>query len=76
MPTARSKSGLGVGWLNTVDNYDVGSVAKTLKEAMTTDYKGLKVIVADGECQLERQRTLPPGSVAKEAVRRARTWCG
>ncbi|MDL1892728.1 ADP-forming succinate--CoA ligase subunit beta, partial [Sphingobacteriales bacterium CHB3] len=33
-------------------------VAKTLKEAMTTDYAGLKVIVAEGECQLERQRRL------------------
>jgi indolepyruvate ferredoxin oxidoreductase alpha subunit len=33
---------------------------KVLKDAMTTDYAGLKVIVADGECQLERQRRLRP----------------
>jgi TPP-dependent indolepyruvate ferredoxin oxidoreductase alpha subunit len=33
-------------------------VAKTLKEAMTSDHKGLKVIIAEGECQLERQRKL------------------
>ena len=52
--------GLGVGWVRTVDNYRVGAVAKTLKEAMTTDYAGLKVIVAEGECQLERQRRLRP----------------
>ncbi len=52
--------GLGVKWLRTVDNYNVGEVAKTYKEAMTTSYKGLKVIVAEGECQLERQRRLRP----------------
>ncbi|TAK46542.1 MAG: indolepyruvate ferredoxin oxidoreductase subunit alpha, partial [Betaproteobacteria bacterium] len=33
--------GLGVQWLRTVDNYRVGAVAETLKEAMTTDYAGL-----------------------------------
>ncbi len=52
--------GLGVKWLRTVNNYKVGEVAKVYKEAMQTDYKGLKVIVAEGECQLERQRRLRP----------------
>src|SRR5205814_9322094 len=56
----RAREGMGVGWLEKVDNYRVGAVAKTLKEAMNTDYKGLKVIVAEGECQLERQRKLRP----------------
>ncbi|MGA8052010.1 MAG: indolepyruvate ferredoxin oxidoreductase subunit alpha, partial [Burkholderiales bacterium] len=42
--------GLGVGWMKTVHNYHVGEVAQTLKEAMTTDYPGLKVIIAEGEC--------------------------
>ena len=53
-------TGMGVKWLRTVDNYRVSEVAKTYKEAMTTSYKGLKVIVAEGECQLERQRRLRP----------------
>ena len=56
----RALEGVGVGWVRTVDNYRVGEVAKTLKEAMNTDYKGLKVIIAEGECQLERQRKLRP----------------
>src|SRR3954464_10591972 len=56
----RALEGLGVGWVRTVDNYRVGEVAKTLKEAMSADYRGLKVIVAEGECQLERQRKLRP----------------
>ncbi|HEX2651769.1 MAG TPA: indolepyruvate ferredoxin oxidoreductase subunit alpha [Burkholderiales bacterium] len=64
-------AGVGVGWVKTVDNYRVGEVAKTLKEAMTTDYKGLKVIVAEGECQLERQRKLRP-LVAEKLAKKER----
>jgi indolepyruvate ferredoxin oxidoreductase alpha subunit len=65
-------AGLGVKWLRTVNNYKVGEVAKVYKEAMSTDYKGLKVIVAEGECQLERQRRLRP-SVAKRLSEGKRT---
>jgi len=61
----RALDGMGVGWVKTVDNYKVGEVAKTLKEAMNTDYPGLKVIIAEGECQLERQRKLRPQVEAK-----------
>ncbi len=56
----RALQGIGVPWMRTVHNYRVGEVAKTLKEAMTTKEKGLKVIIAEGECQLERQRKLRP----------------
>jgi indolepyruvate ferredoxin oxidoreductase alpha subunit len=64
----RALEGIGVGWVKTVDNYRVGEVAKTLKEAMDTDYKGLKVIVAEGECQLERQRKIRPENSRKLAA--------
>jgi indolepyruvate ferredoxin oxidoreductase alpha subunit len=37
----------------------------TLQEAMTTEEGGLKVIIADGECQLERQRRIKPVTAAK-----------
>src|SRR4029079_11406448 len=60
-------TGLGVRWLRTVNNYKVGEVSKVYKEAMTSDYKGLKVIVAEGECQLERQRRLKPQVAQKLA---------
>jgi indolepyruvate ferredoxin oxidoreductase alpha subunit len=33
---------------------------KTLEEALTTPIAGLKVIIAEGECQLERQRRAKP----------------
>jgi indolepyruvate ferredoxin oxidoreductase alpha subunit len=68
----RALKAIGVGWMRTVHNYRVGEVADTLKEAMTTDYKGLKVIVAEGECQLERQRRLRP-ETAKRLSRGERT---
>jgi indolepyruvate ferredoxin oxidoreductase alpha subunit len=47
---------MGVKWLRTVRTYGVSKMVKTLKEAMQTAEKGLKVIIADGECQLARQR--------------------
>ncbi|MEO8202327.1 MAG: indolepyruvate ferredoxin oxidoreductase subunit alpha [Betaproteobacteria bacterium] len=65
MSIERALTGLGVGWMKTVDNYRVGAVAETLAEAMTSDFRGLKVIVAEGECQLERQRKLRPVNAAK-----------
>jgi indolepyruvate ferredoxin oxidoreductase, alpha subunit len=52
--------GLGVQWLRTVHTYRVADMKATLKDAFTSDYNGLKVIVAEGECQLERQRRVKP----------------
>ncbi|MCA3239496.1 MAG: thiamine pyrophosphate-dependent enzyme [Curvibacter sp.] len=52
--------GLGVQWLRTVHTYEVENVRKTLVDAFTSDFNGLKVIVAEGECQLERQRRIKP----------------
>jgi indolepyruvate ferredoxin oxidoreductase, alpha subunit len=52
--------GLGVQWLRTVHTYHVDEMKATLTEAFTTGFQGLKVIVAEGECQLERQRRIKP----------------
>ena len=52
--------GIGVEWLRTVRSYEVDTMRRTLEEAFTTDYAGLKVIIAEGECQLERQRRIKP----------------
>ena len=56
---------MGVKWLRTVRTYSVAVMVKTLKEAMRTAEKGLKVIVADGECQLARQRRVRADDAAK-----------
>ncbi len=47
---------MGVKWLRTVRSYSVSVMLNTLKDAMKTAERGLKVIIADGECQLARQR--------------------
>ncbi len=52
----RTLKALGVKWLKTIRSYSVATMVKTLREAMNTKTKGLKVIIADGECQLARQR--------------------
>lgn len=53
-------NGLGVKWMRTVHTYEVEAMRRTLIEAFTSEFDGLKVIVAEGECQLERQRRLKP----------------
>jgi indolepyruvate ferredoxin oxidoreductase alpha subunit len=52
--------GMGVRWLRVVHTYEVDHMRRTLQEALTTPFAGLKVIVAEGECQLERQRRIKP----------------
>ena len=53
-------AGIGVTWLKTVHTYRVSEMKAALKAAITSPEKGLKVIVAEGECQLERQRRIRP----------------
>ena len=52
--------GVGVKWLRTVHTYKVSKMRDTLLDAFKTPFGGLKVIVAEGECQLERQRRIKP----------------
>ena len=70
--------GLGVQWLHNVDTYDVERMRKTLNEAFTSDFNGLKVIIAEGECQLERQRRTKPwmASLLKRGERVVRVKYG
>ena len=49
--------GVGVEWATTVtDTYDVAGLRDTFVEALTSEQDGPKVIVAQSECQLNRQR--------------------
>jgi indolepyruvate ferredoxin oxidoreductase alpha subunit len=65
MDIASTLRSFGVKWLRTVRSYSVATMAKTLKEAMRTPVQGLKVIIADGECQLARQRRVRAEDSAK-----------
>ena len=58
MSIEKTLKSLGVPWLRTVRTYSVAEMVDTLREALTTEKKGLKIIIADGECQLARQRRL------------------
>ena len=60
MDITKALKGVGVTWIKTVRSYSVAKMMKTLHEAMTTKFDGLKVIIADGECQLARQRRIKP----------------
>jgi len=62
---AATLKAMGVKWLRTIRTYNVGTMLETLREAMTTKEQGLKVIVADGECQLARQRRIRPQIAAQ-----------
>ncbi len=70
--------GMGVQWLKTVHNYKVAEVRDTLREAVTSPFRGLKVVVAEGECQLERQRRLRPirAERLRQGLRTVRTRYG
>jgi indolepyruvate ferredoxin oxidoreductase, alpha subunit len=65
--------GVGVQWVRTVDHtYDVKRMLATLREALTTDFKGPKVVIAQSECMLNKQRRVKP-QVAAAVKRGERT---
>ncbi len=60
-PISEALKGVGVKWVRQIDHtYDVAMVRDTLREALTTDFKGPKVIVASSECMLNKQRREKP----------------
>ena len=66
-PISAALKGIGVDWVREIDDtYDVGQVRDTLKEALSVDHQGPKVIVASSECMLNRQRRERP--LASKAV--------
>ena len=46
--------------MRTVSSYNIDALKATLTEALTTAEPGLKVVVAEGECMLNRQRRVRP----------------
>lgn len=59
-PIASAVKGLGAEWVKEVQTYDLKDMKATLKDAMTTKVKGPKIIVAQSECMLNRQRREKP----------------
>ncbi len=60
-PITDALKGVGVKWVRQIDRtYDVPKMREILHEALTTEEKGPKVIVASSECMLNRQRREKP----------------
>jgi indolepyruvate ferredoxin oxidoreductase, alpha subunit len=60
-PIEKAVRGVGVKWAKTVTNtYKVGELRDLFVEALTSKEHGPKVIVAQSECQLNRQRRVRP----------------
>ncbi len=57
----RAVRGVGVEWVRTLRRtYDVAGMRDALKEALTTQTKGPKVLIAQSECMLNKQRREKP----------------
>jgi indolepyruvate ferredoxin oxidoreductase alpha subunit len=59
-PITEAVKGVGVEWLKRVRTYDMKEMVGSLKEALTTSESGPKVIIAESECMLNRQRRVKP----------------
>src|SRR5262244_1594827 len=60
-PIEKAVRGVGVDWVRTITRtYDVGRMRDALKEALTTAAKGPKIIIAQSECMLNKQRRVRP----------------
>ncbi len=59
-PIEKAVRGVGVNWVRRVHTYDMKATLGALREALTTPEPGPKVLIAEGECQLSRQRRVAP----------------
>lgn len=57
----KAVKGVGVEWVRTIKRtYDLKTMTATLREALTTSAKGPKVLIAQSECMLNKQRREKP----------------
>ena len=60
-PIEKAVRGIGGAWVRTLPRtYDLKRMRDTLREAMTTPEAGPKIIIAQSECMLNRQRREKP----------------
>jgi indolepyruvate ferredoxin oxidoreductase alpha subunit len=75
----KAVEGVGATWVRQIDRtYDVAKMRDTLKEALTTNTPGPKVIVASSECMLNKQRREKPifNKAVKDGKRKVRERFG
>ena len=78
VPIENALKGVGVKWVKKQYTYKVGKMRKLIKQALTSSEKGLKVIIAEAECQIAKQRREKPVStrLLKSGKRIVRTRFG
>lgn len=77
-PIEKAVQGVGVEWAKTVKTYDIGEMRKALKDAISHKGSGPKVLVAQSECMLNRQRREEPlfAKAVSDGVRSVRDRFG
>jgi indolepyruvate ferredoxin oxidoreductase alpha subunit len=78
-PIERAVRGVGVTWVRSVTRtYDVAKMRSVFREALTTKSDGPKVILAQSECMLNKQRREKPlfAKAVKSGERRVRERFG
>jgi indolepyruvate ferredoxin oxidoreductase alpha subunit len=66
-PIEKAVRGVGVEWVRTIRHtYDVAGMRTAIRDALTSKQTGPKVIVAQSECMLNRQRREKP--LVKQAI--------
>ena len=78
VPIENALRGVGVKWIKKQYTYQVGTMRNLIKEALTSTEKGLKVIIAEAECQIAKQRREKPriAGLLKSGKRVVRTRFG
>ncbi len=66
-PIEKAVRGVGVEWARTVTTYDLQKTKAALKDALTSDQPGPKVLIAESECMLNRQRREKPQMMGRIA---------
>lgn len=56
----KAAKGVGVEWTKTVRTYDIGEMRAALREAVAAKNTGPKVLVAQSECMLNKERREKP----------------
>ena len=69
IPIENAVRGVGVKWVKTITRtYSVAQMRDLLRDALTTKEQGPKVIIAQSECMLNKQRRVKP--LQKQAIAR------
>lgn len=70
-PIEKAVRGIGVDWVRSINRtYDLRRMRDALKEALTTKEAGPKVIIAQSECMLNKQRREKP--LVRAAIKQGR----